>query len=245
MKRERRSLESLRAADSDRPFMMQSREALGLIFDFDGVIALSEPAHEAAWEDVSREFGLKLPSSFAEKGMGTPDRVSAVDLARHWGGTATGESVLASKQQFYRERVRREAVLVPGILQTLQHFSGEVPMAIATSSGRDDLEPWFEAAELKRHFQAILTIESVSQPKPHPEIYLAAASALNLPPDRCVVFEDSVQGVRAARAAGTRLIGVTTTFDAVTLSPLDAHLPDFSDLNLLLRYLEYFLDPST
>jgi HAD superfamily hydrolase (TIGR01509 family) len=215
---------------------------IGLIFDFDGVIALSEPTHEAAWRDVAEHFARELPDSFAEKGMGTPDRFSAVELARHWGEPATGERVLAAKQRFYRDRVIREAVLVPGIMETVRHFAGRLPMAIATSSGRDDLEPWFRGADLERHFSAILTIESVRNPKPHPEIYLAAAAALNLPPRRCVVFEDSVQGAKAARAAGTRLIGVTTTFDAETLAPLDIHLPDFSDLDLLIRHLECFSD---
>lgn len=214
----------------------------GLIFDFDGVVALSEPVHAGAWDDVARHFGRDLPAGFAENGIGTTDQLGAIDLARQWGGLVPGESVLEAKRRFYRERARLEAEFVPGVVEALSYFSGRAPMAIATSSSRGDIEPWFDRGGLRSYFSAVLTIESVSDPKPHPEIYLAAAERLGLPPERCIVFEDSVQGARAARAAGTRLIGLTTSFEAEALAPLDAHMADFSDLPFLLRCLEHFSD---
>lgn len=214
----------------------------GLIFDFDGVVALSEAAHAAAWDDVAEHFGRDLPPGFAEKGIGITDRIGAFDLARQWGGVVPGERVLETKQHYYRRRARREPVFVPGVVETLRYFAGRTPMAVATSSSRQDIEPWFDRGRLTPYFEAVLTIESVRRPKPDPEIYLAAAAGLGLPPERCIVFEDSIQGARAARTAGARLIGLTTTFDAEALSPLDAHLPDFSDLPFLLRCLEHFSD---
>jgi len=214
----------------------------GLIFDFDGVLALSEPVHAGAWDDVARHFGRDLPAGFAENGIGITDQIGAFDLARHWGGLVPGESVLEAKRRFYRERARHEADFVPGVAEALGYLHGRAPMAVATSSSRSDLEPWFERGGLAPYFSAVLTIESVREPKPHPEIYLSAAARLGLPAERCIVFEDSVHGARAARAAGARLIGLTTTFDAETLGPLDAHLPDFSDLAFVLRCLEHFSD---
>lgn len=214
----------------------------GLIFDFDGVVALSEPVHAGAWDDVARHFGRDLPSGFAENGIGTTDQLGALDLARHWGGLVPGESVLEAKRRFYRERARLEADFVPGVVEALRYFSGRAPMAVATSSSRGDIEPWFERGGLTPYFSAVLTIESVTEPKPHPEIYLSAAARLGLPPERCIVFEDSVHGARSARAAGARLIGLTTTFEAEALGPLDAHIPDFSDLPFLLRCLKHFSD---
>lgn len=214
----------------------------GLIFDFDGVVALSEPVHAGAWDDVAQYFGRDLPAGFAENGIGITDQIGAFDLAHRWGGVVPGESVLEAKRRFYRERARFEADFVPGIVEALQYFSGRTPMAIATSSSQSDIEPWFERGGLTPYFRAVLTIESVTEAKPHPEIYLSAAARLGLPANRCIVFEDSVHGARAARAAGARLIGLTTTFDAEALGPLDAHIPDFSDLPFLLRCLKHFSD---
>lgn len=220
----------------------EGRGELGLVFDFDGVIALSEPVHVGAWEDVAREFGRGLPEGFAELGIGRTDRYCALVLAEAWGEGMTWDAVLRLKQRHYRRRAAEESVLAPGVVETLRYFAGRAPMAIATSSSRHDLEPYFQREGIGAYFDEVLTFESVQEPKPHPEIYLLAASRLGLPPERCVVFEDSVQGATAARAAGTRLIGMTTSFTAEELAPVDAHLPDFADLAVLLGILERISD---
>jgi HAD superfamily hydrolase (TIGR01509 family) len=220
--------------------MPPSSSALGLIFDFDGVLALSEPVHAASWEDMAVQLGRSLPPGFLERGIGNTDRNLSFELAAHWGEGFDGEEVLETKRAFYRRRARQLAPLVPGVPQALRRYAGRFPMAVATSSTRGDLEPYFEASGIDRYFEAVLTIESVTRPKPDPEIYLAAAERLGLPPERCVVFEDSIHGARAARAARTRLVALTTTFSVEQLSPVDAHMPDFADLRLLDTWLERF-----
>jgi beta-phosphoglucomutase len=220
--------------------MPSSIPELGLIFDFDGVLALSEPVHAASWADMSTELGRPLPPGFIERGIGNTDRNLSFELAQHWGEGFNGETVLETKREFYRRRAAQVAPLVPGVPEALRRYAGRYPMAVATSSTRGDLEPYFHASGIDRYFKAVLTIESVTRPKPDPEIYLAAAERLGLAPERCVVFEDSIHGVRAARAARTRLIGLTTTFSPEQLAPLDGHMPDFADLARLDRWLERF-----
>lgn len=213
--------------------------SLALIFDFDGVVALSEPVHVGSWEDLAVHFSRPLPPGFTERGIGLTDRQMSFELAEHWGDLG-GEAVLEAKRRFYRRRAREEARMVPGVVETLRRYAGRLPLAVATSSSRDDLEPYFQREGLGQYFDAVLTIESVTRPKPDPEIYLAAAERLGRPPERCVVFEDSVQGARAARAARTRLIGLTTTFAPDALAPVDAHMPDFTDADFLHRCLRQF-----
>lgn len=197
-----------------------------LIFDFDGVIVLSEPVHCRAWEDVARSFGQRLPEGFLEGGIGKSDGALSDDLAALWEGAAP-QDILAAKRRFYQGRAESETNLVSGIAEALDYFARHFPIGLATSSCRNDIEPVLRRYDLARHFGAILTIESVERPKPHPEIYLKAADRLGRSPGRCWVFEDSVQGARAARAAGTRVVGITTTLAPEELHPIEAHFPDF------------------
>jgi beta-phosphoglucomutase-like phosphatase (HAD superfamily) len=85
-----------------------------------------------------------------------------------------------------------------------------VPRAVATSATRRDADVLLAEVGLRHHFETIVTVEDVHWGKPNPEVYLKAAAALALPPASCLVFEDALVGVHAARNAGMRVIGVTT-----------------------------------
>jgi len=199
----------------------------GLIFDFDGVIALSEPVHVRAWEDLARHLGRPLPEGFLQGGLGRADGELAEELARAWGDGRDGGALLALKRQFYRRRSHEENVLVPGIAEALPRLAERYGLGLASSSALEDVLPTLERYGLRGYFRTMLTIEAVQRPKPDPEIYLKAAAGLGFSPRACWGFEDSVQGARAVRAAGARLIGVTTTLPAAALEPLDGHVADF------------------
>ena len=211
--------------------------AAGLIFDFDGTIALSEPTHAAAWVDVARDAGRALPEGFLESGIGQTDERLSADLAGQWPGGPTAAQLLAAKRRAYQERCRRESPLVPGIEALLAHFHGTLPMAIATSASLGDIAPTLEMHGLGRYFDAVLTVESVTHPKPHPEIYLKAAASLGVDPTATFVFEDSPTGAAAARAAGMRVIGLLTTYGRNHIGPLVHATPDYLDLAALLAVL--------
>ncbi len=209
----------------------------GLIFDFDGVILLSEPVHQRAWVDLAREMEKELPEGFLERGIGHSDIKLSEELAEFWGNGAVAGYLLSTKRNRYQRRALAETVFVPGIQPALEFFAEKFPLALATSSSREDIAPHMEGFALNRHFQAVLTIESVVNPKPDPEIYLKAAECLNLRPDQCLVFEDSVHGAAAARAAGMKLIGMTTTHPADSLAPVEAHFRDYLDLEAIYKLI--------
>jgi len=200
-----------------------------VIFDFDGVIALSEPTHARAWHDVAEAMACALPDGFIESGIGHSDPMLADHLGEHWGGR-DGAEILKAKQHHFRERIATEGELVPGASALIDKLFRRYPMAVATSSTREDLAPLMEREDLWPKFKTILTRDCVAKPKPDPEIYLRAAEALEVAPAMCWVFEDSVQGVRAARGAGMKVIGITTTFHAEKLSPVRACFDNFLNL---------------
>jgi HAD superfamily hydrolase (TIGR01509 family) len=116
---------------------------------------------------------------------------------------------------------------VPAFVDALAR--DRVPRAVATSATRRDLDRVLAELGLRRHFDVVVTADDVRRGKPHPEVYLRAAAALAVPPGACVVFEDAVVGVQAARAAGMRVIGVTSAHTAAELVGAGAEraVPDF------------------
>lgn len=214
--------------------------AAGLIFDFDGTIALSEHVHMRAWEDLSVTYGRALPPGFVERGVGLTDKELAEELADHWAGAvvAGGAELLAKKKQNYQARCFEESVLVPGIAEALARLAGRWPLAVATSASRDDIAPTLRRYDLRRFFDAIVTVEDVRRAKPDPEIYLLAAQRLGVEPKRCVAFEDSPAGASAARAAGMRVVGMTTTFPSGAIGEVAASIGDYRAFEAILGLLE-------
>ncbi len=209
----------------------------GVIFDFDGTIALSEHVHQQAWVDLCAEWGHALPAGFLEKAVGATDESLSLELAeKWWHGRAYGE-ILSKKRRYYQQRCGTESTLVPGIDAFLSRLKGIWPIGLATSASIDDITPTIEAYALKPFFEVVLTIESVRNPKPHPEIYLMAAERLGIDPEATFVFEDSPTGAQAARAAGMKVIGMTTTFPAEHIGPLHAAIADYRDLPFIERLL--------
>ena len=111
-----------------------------------------------------------------------------------------------------------------------------VPRAVGTSASRWDVETLLGALGLRQHFDVIVTAEDVRMGKPDPEVYLEAARRLGAPPPDCLVFEDSLVGLAAARRAGTRAVGVTTAHSDAELRAAGAEstIADFEGLDWLV-----------
>lgn len=210
----------------------------GILFDFDGVIALSEPVHMRSWEDLARDAGENLPAGFLEGGIGVHDSILSENLSKAWGWRYSTSFILREKRRNYSRRCVSEVHLVPGVLQAIERFADEFPIGIGTSSRQSEVEPIIEAFGLRRFFKTIVTAEKVTNPKPHPEVYHTAASLIGRDPRHCWVFEDSVHGAAAGRATGARLIALTTTHPHEMLKPCHMAIHDYSDLEAILREIK-------
>jgi HAD superfamily hydrolase (TIGR01509 family) len=119
--------------------------------------------------------------------------------------------------------------LVSGIHQFLTAHS-DVPMAVATNAESANVHFVLENSSLAPFFRVVVDGSQVTQPKPHPEVFLTAARILGHSPADCVIFEDSLTGVTAARAAGAKVVGVATTL--TDLPGVDLMIRDFLDSKL-------------
>jgi len=205
-----------------------------VIFDMDGVLIDSGAHHRAAWRALLDELGVAPlgPDSWRLT-IGRPS-VEAVPLLL--GRVLSGpeaQRLAARKQEHYRRLVAGGPTTVRGVVEFVADLAARrVPRAVATSASRRDVEDLLTRAGLRHRFEAVVAAEDVNRGKPDPEVYLLAASRLGVEPGHCLVFEDAVVGVRAARSAGMRAIGVSTAHTETELRAAGAEraVEDFEGL---------------
>ena len=186
---------------------------LALIFDMDGVLLDSNPAHREAWAAFNRRYGLETTEEMFEFMYGKRND----EIVRGYFGSALTEEEIArrgaEKEQLYREMIapRLEQMLLPGLRQFLERCAA-CRVALATNAEPENVSFLLDGAGLRQYFQAVVDGHQVSRPKPYPDVYLRAAELLGVSPSDAIVFEDSLSGVEAARAAGMRVIGLCTTY---------------------------------
>lgn len=204
------------------------------IFDWDGVIIDSSRQHEESWNRLAEEEGRTLPENHFKKGFGmTGERIIREVL----GWTRDPEELrrlTGRKAEYYREIVRTEGIeALPGVVDWIERLNAEgIPMAVASSTSRKNIDLVLDLLNLASFFQGIVTGDEVERGKPDPEVFLSAADQIGVPPGRCVVFEDAQVGIDAARAAGMRVVAVTTTHPAGDLEGTDRVVDRLDELSV-------------
>jgi beta-phosphoglucomutase len=175
-----------------------------LLLDLDGVLFDSEPLHRTAWETCLSDLGVRLEAGWygAHRGHSMEDVAEA--LARAVPGLAAAELV-ARKRRVYRE-LTTGIRPYPEVAEALAE--GRIRAAVVSSSPREEAELLLRGSALERFLEVIVTRDDVRAPKPEPDGYLLAMHRLGLHPERCVAVEDSETGIRAACAAGLRVVAV-------------------------------------
>ena len=178
----------------------------------DGVLIDSNPLHRESWAAFNRRYGLETTDAMLLRMYGKRND----DIIRdYFGAGLPQEEVTArgrAKEQMYREMIadRIEEILVPGLRDFLEKYR-LVPKAVASNAEPENLDFVLDRVGLRPFFRVVVDGLQVRRPKPHPEIYLRVADLLGMAPADCIVFEDSDSGVTAAKSAGMRVIGVSTT----------------------------------
>jgi HAD superfamily hydrolase (TIGR01509 family) len=194
-----------------------------LILDMDGVLADTEPLHIRSWdlalEDVPGRYprGAGGPTERRiatrverEKLTGMASAIIAAEMIRIFGLAVTVEVLLAKKRAIYRSLVEAGMPPFPGLREELAVWKGR-PLALATSASRDEARFMLSLMGLVGVFDPVITSDDVPRAKPAPDCYLLAAERLGKRPERCVVIEDSLHGIRAALDAGAKVLAVTAT----------------------------------
>ncbi len=206
----------------------------GAVFDWDGVIVDSSRHHEESWELLAAEEGHVLEDGFFLRSFGMRNEQIIPDMLG-WETEPHGvRRVSRRKEQLYRNLVRDWGIEpLPGVVQWLEVLrAAGIPCVLASSTQRENIVLSLEALGLADFFRDIVSSEDVSLGKPDPEVFLVAAAKIGCESAQCVVFEDAHVGVEAALSAGMRVVAVTTTHAAESLTRATRVVESFHELTV-------------
>lgn len=190
----------------------------GIAFDLDGVLIHSTGCHRSAFEQVLQGWGIGDFDYSRYAGWRTPE-VIAAEFRRHRIPADAGTiRAAAERKTTLARQMLAEINPVPADCRgVLEQLAKAYRLALASSGSSGSVESFLRVNRFENVFQSVLSGEDVSNAKPDPEVYRRSFAALGLAPDACVVVEDAVSGIEAARGAGADAIGITGTCQASTL----------------------------
>jgi HAD superfamily hydrolase (TIGR01509 family) len=203
---------------------------LGVIWDMDGVLVDTGELHYRAWEQVLGEEGIFFSPAEFRRTFGMHNASILEILLGKPPDPATLRRISDRKEALFRGTIRGKAAPMPGVLHWLARLQQRgVPQAVASGAPPENIEFLVDELGIRSYFSAL--VSSVGMPgKPDPAVFLEAARKIGMPAQRCVVVEDGLPGLDAARRAGMRCIGVTTTHPASALQAADRVVDSLADL---------------
>lgn len=189
-----------------------------VIWDLDGTLINSVDHHWEAWREVMAEEQITL--TFEDFVADFGKRNDEILRGRIDPQMSDSEvfRIALSKEDKYRHFIRTKGlVLLPGAQGWLAQLKAEGwRQALGTSAPRGNIDAVFDVLDIEKFFDAVMSSEQVKAGKPEPDVFLAAAAAMNVAPENCLVVEDAPAGTEAARRAGMKSLGVLTTHDKLT-----------------------------
>ncbi len=187
-----------------------------LIFDMDGTIVDNMQVHTAVWLELLAEYGLQMtPLQFQAATAGNTNAELLRSLINPNMDEAEVLAIAHEKETRYRERFRPFLRSVAGLESLLQQAQqANVTLAVATAANQPNIEYVLDGLNVRHYFATVVGADDVARGKPEPDLFLLAAERLNLRPENCLVFEDSLAGLEAAHRAGMQSIAVTTSHAA-------------------------------
>lgn len=181
----------------------------GLIFDIDGTLADTMPAHYRASIRVAKEFGFEFPLDYFIKMAGIPTTDVFRELLKLQDKShISSEDASALKEKYYLEEVP-SILPISYTMDIVKKYAGQIPMSMGTGGTLEIAIPNIKQIEVDKYIDILVSAEDVTKHKPFPDTFLECARRMNIAPHECLVFEDAVNGFKAAEAGGMEWIDVT------------------------------------
>jgi HAD superfamily hydrolase (TIGR01509 family) len=189
-----------------------SQPIRAVIFDLDGVLADSEPWWNEVDAKLLAEYGITYHGEYHQNVLGVSYRLAVEFYKKAFGLSVPIEELMRRRGEIAVEFFANRVDLFPSTKSVLKElWQRDLRLAVATSSVSASARPFLDRHELTPFFEVIVTGEEVERGKPHPDIYLRAAQKLDVAADACLVIEDSLSGISAAKAAKMRVVAIPDT----------------------------------
>lgn len=208
--------------------MPRSTTKRAVVFDFDGVVADSWTLHERAWAEVLKPYDATVPEGALERSIGLSSVRTAELIIEQCGLDVSALELGTAKSERFADRAAQVAPM-DGVMEAIKRLSPDFPLAVTAARRRVGVERFLEKFELTPQLAAVVTRDDISDDATIEDVLRAAVAQLEVPPARCVLVEDSRNGLLAAERVGLRSIA----FDS---NP--KHVMDFSMADSTIRSLD-------
>ena len=203
-----------------------------ILFDFDGVVANSEPSYGEVIRKMFKKHNVSLKSSDWAEFRGLSRDVFFNIVLEKYIFNTNRELLEEEFNQALLIEMKDTIIYIPGFLEFYNLVNKHFSTALVTSTSSDLMNWIFKNTKIVNNFYPVITADNVNNTKPHPEPYLKAAKILNIPISNCIVIEDSVNGVKSAKKSGAKVIGITTGFSSSKLQSADLIIDFYNELDL-------------
>jgi beta-phosphoglucomutase family hydrolase len=201
---------------------IQGLAAKAVIWDMDGVIADTACLHFRSWQYAFQKRGVSFSDKDFKHHFGQRNDIIIRDTMGDGVPVDVIEAVAEDKEKYFRREAAGNLKPFPGVNRLLKTLKEKkVPCAVASSAPLENIRLILSCLGMEEYFRAVVYGKEVADGKPSPQIFLLAAQKLGVGPEKCIVIEDAVAGVRAAKRAGMFCIAVTNTHDAQSLDEAD------------------------
>jgi len=196
-----------------------------IVFDFDGVLADSEPLHLRAYQAVLSPLGITLTrEDYYAHYLGYDDEGVFKALAAAHAVAMDAprlQALIAEKTRVFDAIIESGDILYPGAVACVERMAAAYPLGIASGALRHEIEAVLHGAGLERHFRFIVASGDTPEGKPAPDPYRLAAELHRVPPSECAAIEDSRWGIESAKSAGLSCVGIASTYPREQLASAD------------------------
>ncbi len=214
-----------------------------IIWDMDGVIADTAPYHLKAWQQVFQKRGVKFTEEDFKHNFGQRNDTIIRDALGQGTSQSEIEAISLEKENGFRNMVRQRIKPLPGVINLIKRLAEhEFKMALASSAPIENIQLLITGLGINNYFQAIISDKEVTEGKPSPQGFRLAAQRLEVKPENCIVIEDAVAGVTAAKRAEMHCLAVTNTHPRKSLLEADLIVDTLEAISV--NDLEGLLTPS-